>query len=198
MGCGARDQCPRRLACAGILTALPVAALLAACGGSGAREGQAYHRAVNAAACIRTHGVPNYAEPKLVNGTIKLSFTASVNPTTPAVQTAAKKCGYKAEQQAGETSSRIVFARCMRTHGVKNFPYPSAQSGVSPAMVQAEGINMQSPAVVRAVAACLPPHGSGRQRPLDHARRPRSPLRMHVKAPDDRLRALGWPRCRSR
>ena len=153
----AHHQRPRQLACAGIATALPVAALLAACGGSTDGEGQAFHRALDAAACIRAHGIPNYPEPKLVNGTIKLPFTTRINPTTPAVRTAAKKCGYQAEQQAGETRSRIVFAHCMRTHGVRDFPYPTARGGVSVAMVRAAGIDMQSPAVVRAVAACLPP-----------------------------------------
>jgi hypothetical protein len=73
------------------------------------------------------------------------------------VQTAAKKCGTQAEQQAGETSARIVFARCMRTHGVKNFPYPTAQGRVSVEMVRARGINPKSPAVVRVVSECLPP-----------------------------------------
>ena len=45
----------------------------------------------------------------------------------------------------------------MRTHGVTDFPYPTAQGGVSPEMVQAAGINMQSPTVMRAVSECLPP-----------------------------------------
>ena len=52
--------------------------------------------------------------------------------------------------------------RCMRTHGVKNFPYPTAQGHVSVEMVEAAGINPQSPAVARVEAsACR--HGSGRQ-----------------------------------
>jgi hypothetical protein len=115
-----------------------IAGLLAGCGGS-------------------AHGVPTYPEPKLINGATRIPFTTAVNPTTPAVQTAAKKCGAGAEQQAGETSSRIAFVRCMRTHGVRNFPYPTAQGRVSVEMVRARGINPQSPAVASVVSECLPP-----------------------------------------
>lgn len=142
-----------------IAAALLVGALLAGCGGSsgGGVTHQAVNRALKAAACMRANGVPNYPEPKLINGTIKLSFTASINPSTPAVQTAAKKCGYQDELQAAETSSRIAFVRCMRTHGVAKFPYPTAKGGVSVAMVRARGIDPQSPAVVRVVSECLPP-----------------------------------------
>lgn len=87
-----------------------------------AQEDQAFQRALNAAAWMQAHGVPNYPEPKLINATIKLSFTASVNPTTSAVQAAAKKCGYQNELQAEETRSRIAFVRCMRILGVRSFP----------------------------------------------------------------------------
>ena len=118
---------------------------------------QAFHRTLKAAACIRANGVPNYPEPKPINGTIKLSFTAGINPTTPADQTAAKKCGYQNEQRAEETRSRIAFAHCMRTNGVTKFPYPTANGHVSVAMVRTQGINPQSPAVARVEAKCLPP-----------------------------------------
>jgi len=113
-------------------------------------------RALKAETCMRTHGVPDYPEPRLDDRTITLLFTAGVNPTSPAVQAAAKKCGSQAERQAGETQSRIAFAHCMRMHGVTNFPYPTAQGHVSPAMVQAAGIDMRSPAVVQVLSACLP------------------------------------------
>jgi hypothetical protein len=141
-----------------IAAALLVAALLAGCGGSsgGGMTQPAFHRALKAAACMRANGVPNYPEPKLINGTVHISFTTSVNPTTPAVQTAAKRCGYQAEQQTEETRSRIAFVRCMRAHGLKNFPFPTPDGAVSVEMVEAAGINPQAPAVARVEAKCLP------------------------------------------
>jgi len=138
-----------------IAAALLVAALLAGCGGSSGAgvTHQAFHTALQAAACMRANGVPNYPEPELINGTVRISFTARINPTTPAVQTAAKKCGDQNELQAGP---RIAFASCMRTHGVRNFPYPTANGHVSVAMVRAQGINPAAPAVARVEAECLP------------------------------------------
>jgi len=142
-----------------IATTLLVAALLAGCGRSsgGGVTQEAFHRALKAAACMRANGVPNYPEPKLINGTIHISYTPRVNPTSPAVQAAAQKCGYQNEEQAEETRSRIAFARCMRTHGVPDFPYPTPQGAVSVEMVEARGINPQAPAVARVEAKCLPP-----------------------------------------
>lgn len=65
-------------------------------------------------------------------------------------------CGYQHELQAEQTRSRIAFVRCMRTHGVRN-PPPTASGHVPAEMVEAQGINPQSPAVVRVVSDCLPP-----------------------------------------
>jgi hypothetical protein len=140
-----------------IAAALLLVALLAGCGGSsGGVTHQAFHRALKAAAWMRIRGVPNHPEPKLINGTIELSSTASVNPATPAVRTAAKKCGYQDERQAEETRSRVASVRRTRTHGVATFPYPTANGHVPVAIVRARGINPQAPAVVR-VSKCLPP-----------------------------------------
>jgi hypothetical protein len=59
--------------------------------------------------------------------------------------------------RTGETRARFAFVRCMRTHGVRNFPYPTARGHVSPEMVRAQGINPASPAIARIVSECLPP-----------------------------------------
>lgn len=163
---GEASLLPRLLACGVIAAALLLAALLAGCGGSaggGAQPSSAlsqdhtFQETLKAAVCMRANGVPNYPDPKLVNGIVRLSFLPGVNPTTPAVQRGAKKCGYQNELRAEETQSRIAFVRCVRTHGVRNFPYPTADGGVSVEMVEARGINPQSPAVARVVSECLPP-----------------------------------------
>jgi hypothetical protein len=49
----------------------------------------------------------------------------------------------------------------MRSHGVTRFPDPTAQGDLSVAMVQAQGIDVHSPAFLRVVQACLPAsHGA--------------------------------------
>ena len=44
----------------------------------------------------------------------------------------------------------------MRSHGLSRFPDPSAQGQLTVEMVQAQGIDVHSPAVLRVVQACLP------------------------------------------
>ena len=146
-------------ACFPIAAALLAATALAGCGGAGGAgrvTHQAFDTALRAAACMRANGVPNYPEPKLSNRAIQIAFTPGVNPTTPAVQTAATKCGYRDELLSAATRSRIAFVRCTRMHGMRNFPYPTPQGHVSVEMVRARGINPQSPAVARVVSECLP------------------------------------------
>jgi hypothetical protein len=49
----------------------------------------------------------------------------------------------------------------MRSHGVSRFPDPTAQGQLTIEMVQAAGIDVHSPAVLRVVQACLPAsHGA--------------------------------------
>jgi len=136
-----------------------VGAVLTGCGGSsgGGVTHQAFHRALKAAACVRATASPTSPNPSSSTEASSSRSSPGVNPTTPAVQTAAKKCGYQDELRAEETRSRIAFVRCMRTHGVTNFPYPTADGGVSVEMVRAEDINPQSSPVVRVVSERLPP-----------------------------------------
>jgi hypothetical protein len=50
----------------------------------------------------------------------------------------------------------LAFARCMRSHGVTAFPDPTPQGQLTAEMVVAVGIDLHSPSVLRAIAACLP------------------------------------------
>jgi hypothetical protein len=65
-----------------------------------------------------------------------------------------------APQQRARVADMLSFARCMRTHGLARFPDPTAQ-GLTVEMVQAQGIDVHSPAVLHVVQACLPAsHGA--------------------------------------
>jgi hypothetical protein len=49
----------------------------------------------------------------------------------------------------------------MRSHGVARFPDPTARGDLSVEMVQAQGIDVHSAAVLRVVQTCLPAsHGA--------------------------------------
>jgi hypothetical protein len=65
------------------------------------------------------------------------------------------------QQQRIRAADGLSFARCMRGHGVARFPDPTAQGQLTVEMVQAQGIDVHSPAVLQAVQACLPAsHGA--------------------------------------
>jgi hypothetical protein len=69
-----------------------------------AQENQAFQKDLKAAGCMRANGVPDYPEPQLVEGTsasgsILLHYNPSIDPNAPAVQEAARKCGYRNAQQ---------------------------------------------------------------------------------------------------
>ena len=59
------------------------------------QEHQQFSKALKAAVCIRANGVPDYPDPELINGNIALFFSPNNNPSSPAFQKAAKKCGWR-------------------------------------------------------------------------------------------------------
>jgi hypothetical protein len=61
-----------------------------------AQENQEFQKSLKAAACMRANGVPNYPEPKLIDGSIDHNFSPNlnINPSSPAFEQAAKKCGH--------------------------------------------------------------------------------------------------------
>jgi hypothetical protein len=122
----------------GPLAALALAALTAAgCGStapaqSGATGGAAtaaataQAKAVKFSECIRAHGVPHFPDPDA-----KGEYAFGIDVSAAVWQKAVNAC--KALQLPGSLSSRrtpaqqsagLVFARCMRSHGVKDFPDP--------------------------------------------------------------------------
>jgi len=108
------------------------------------------------AACMRSHGVPSFPDPG-PNG-VDLE---GIDTQTPAFQSAHQAC--TPLQPAGsadgspasdrERLAAINNARCMRSHGVPNFPDPKflASGGNS---VSLDGLDTQSPAFKHAQAAC--------------------------------------------
>jgi hypothetical protein len=60
------------------------------------QEKQEFQKSLQAAACMRANGVPNYPDPTLIDGTIDHNFNPSlnINPSSPAFLQAAKKCAH--------------------------------------------------------------------------------------------------------
>ena len=100
------------------------------------------------AKCMRGSGVPNYPDPGGANGGgIRLSVnpgagdTMQVNGVTvnaPAFRSAMAHCQNKLPnggphpspaQLAKLRASALAMARCMRAHGISNFPDPTIRTG---------------------------------------------------------------------
>jgi hypothetical protein len=134
------------------------------------------------AKCMRANGVPNFPDPTPGGG---FTFDAAgVDPASPAVVAAHARCRRFAPPPPGATGGPSTspsvqahartqlrrVARCMRAHGIANFPDPSATrpSNLNPGeysvITDYEGvwllfpstIDMQSPAWNQAAAACGP------------------------------------------
>jgi len=158
-----QHRCPVRrgaLLAAGLVA---VALLAAACGGGSASPGStsrgssqssSYKSDLAYAACIRSHGVPNFPDPKPGGG-----FNISSNPNDPQLQAAQQACQSLLPGSGNETSGGnftpqqvtqlLKYAHCMRLHGILNFPDPTSNG-----MGSLNGIDMNSPQFTSASTAC--------------------------------------------
>jgi hypothetical protein len=108
------------------------------------------------AACMRTHGEPDFPDPNSDGGfTITPSSGVDTNSTT--YLNARKSCssllhggtsGHSASPQL--LAREIKFAQCMRTHGIPDFPDPNSDGGFS----GQSSINPQSPTFQNAQSTC--------------------------------------------
>jgi hypothetical protein len=118
--------------------------------------------------CMRSNGVPSFPDPaQYSGGNVKLTIHQSPGSGSPRFHAAMNACGHllpttgqdtpeSAAQTAARLADALSFARCMRSHGVSQFPDPTSQGQLTIEMVQSQGIDIHSPAVLRVVQQCLP------------------------------------------
>ena len=123
--------------------------------------------------CMRSNGMPSFPDPqRLAGGNLKLTLH-ELTAGSPRFQSALAGCSHllptrggsgpqqTAQQQRTQLADGLSFASCMRSRGVSRFPDPTAQGQLTVEMVQAQGIDLHSPAVLEAVRRCLPAsHGA--------------------------------------
>jgi hypothetical protein len=133
--------------------------------------------------CMRANGVPNFPDPS-AGATAEFTLPPGTSPEAPAFQAARAKCRNllpgggppgpgSTTHPSAETLSKLVrIARCMRQHGVPQFPDPQTTVPSKPAgiaeITDFDGaillfpatMNMQAPAYRQALTACgAPPLG---------------------------------------
>ncbi len=159
----------------GALVAVICGVTLTACGsGSGSATNAAAgdRAAIRYASCMRTHGVPNFPDPTAgPGGAINIGGPGSgIDPSSPAFQSAQKTCaklmpGPTGPPQMTESAylAALKFAKCMRGHGLPDFPDPTRSPSAGAGNVLAirgmvfqvsTGLDPMSPAFRHASAAC--------------------------------------------
>jgi hypothetical protein len=156
------------------LAMLGSAVVIAGCGSGGPTKGSSLtvqgksSTALTFANCMRSNGISNF--PDLGSSGIRIEAsgqTLSVNGVSvnaPAFAAARTKCEkYLPHVQVSQaqitqgTRKGLQFARCMRSHGVPNFPDPKVTRGTNGNRVvdlRGAGLNFDAPAFKAAASAC--------------------------------------------
>jgi hypothetical protein len=181
---GINMHCPRPLVLVSFLAVAAFSLLAAGCGGGGSPgvANVASSKTTTTAttqtglaafaACMRSHGVPNFPDPDSTGEIPKIQVVATAQANPHKFNAAQTACIHlapngslgrqeTAAQKRTQLADELSFARCVRSHGVARFPDPTAQGQLSVEMVQAQGIDVHAPAVLHVVQACLPAsHGA--------------------------------------
>jgi hypothetical protein len=116
------------------------------------------------AACMRTHGVPNFPDPNS-QGAITIGPSSGLDPGSPTFNAAQQHCRSvlpnggrpSAQQQAKMRAGALAFSACMRRHGLENFPDPTFSDGGAHIRITpgaASNLDPQSPVFQAAQKAC--------------------------------------------
>jgi hypothetical protein len=113
--------------------------------------------------CMRSHGVPNFPDPGASDSVIR-AFKSSGVFSSATFMAASRACAkYNGGHLPTTPTTQVVsphemdkllaVSRCMRSHGVPNFPDPNPISGE---IGRPAGISANSPTVLAALRACSP------------------------------------------
>jgi hypothetical protein len=141
-----------------------VSLVAAGCGGGSSGSTTATQSHLAFARCMRSNGVPNFPDrgkptPQQL-GVSDAQFREGVSACSHLLENGG--VSQETEQQKRtRLADELSFATCMRRRGVARFPDPTAQGELSVQMVEARGIDVHAPAVLRVVQACLPASHGG-------------------------------------
>jgi hypothetical protein len=125
---------------------------------------QIYQETPAFAECMRSHGVPSYSDPQLVNTPTArgIRMGGGGDPNSPQFKAANNDCKHllpnggngptQAQMQAAMAHA-LKFAQCMRQHGVPNFPDPTESANGRDISIGGN-VEANSPQVQTAQKAC--------------------------------------------
>ncbi|HEY3979020.1 MAG TPA: hypothetical protein VGM79_17215 [Streptosporangiaceae bacterium] len=185
MGRPGRGRPPVPRSAAAIIAAAAAALLAAACGGSPAAHpggtpgagGTPDSQLVSFARCMRSHGVPDFPDPQPGASNEKVPTAAQLSASATQLQAAQSACQHLLPAGTDDRfppaevpfllRGMLPFARCMRSHGVPNFPDPASDPQGRPYFpLSAHGISLaysHSPQFTARISQCQRLHPPPRQ-----------------------------------
>ncbi len=169
---------PARTA-AGVIATVGLALLAAACGGSpGSHVAQLGSTTTKSSTsspsansqqvlafsrCVRAHGVPNFPDPNS-SGVLPKRQVAQLTAGNPQFPAAHRACEHLLPNGGQPTQAQVQqawndmrnFARCMRSHGVPNWPdpAPTSQQDQRPFFHLPDSIDPNAPQITTKIRAC--------------------------------------------
>jgi hypothetical protein len=112
------------------------------------------------AACMRKHGVASFPDPN-GQGVITIHSGMGIDPGSPTFQTARSACQKllpnggqpTPAQQAQRQQQMLAFSKCMRAHGLEDFPDPTS-GGLQIHVTPGSDLDPQNPQFQAAQKAC--------------------------------------------
>jgi hypothetical protein len=162
---------------------LAVGLLAAACGGpagpgvanagptsSASPSGSAHGSALAYSRCMRAHGITKFPDPDS-NGDLGLNAGpgTGIDPNSPQYKAADQACKHlmpapNPSQAAQNRPALLRYARCMRAHGITDFPDPTPGGGLSIKASAGSDLDPNNPIYKAADRACkhyMPGGGHG-------------------------------------
>ncbi len=129
--CGSGSPQTSGVASLGTTTSTTTSDASAPTNSTGAPTGAAHQSALGFAECIRAHGIADFPDPRST-GSITFDINSGVNPQSAQFQAAQGACkkflpARSATSAAPTGPSKAVlikYAKCMRAHGIADFPDP--------------------------------------------------------------------------
>jgi len=108
--------------------------------GAGPGSGSARHSELAFSRCMRAHGITSFPDPNTQGGiALNAGQGTGLDPKSPQFKAANNACKsllppqmpMSPAQQAAARVQALRYSRCMRTHGISDFPDPNSQGGIA-------------------------------------------------------------------
>jgi hypothetical protein len=115
---------------------------------------------------MRTHGVTGFPDPRVRRNGNEIEVVQGLPASavaSPRFKSAERACrgiipapgNGSQSDQPGHKAALLAFARCMRAHGMSDFPDPNPQGQITRTMLSAAGLDLHSHPLLQAALGCV-------------------------------------------